>query len=60
MQLAILTDDGEEILTPNTIGEVCIRGENVAASYHNRPVGSPPSPQTWTILEQDGPDHLGL
>eukprot|EP01052_Picozoa_sp_SAG31_P021048 SAG31_NODE_1609_length_7753_cov_12.390253_2_plen_140_part_00 len=36
-QLAILTDDGEQLNEPGAIGEVCIRGENVAASYHNRP-----------------------
>jgi fatty-acyl-CoA synthase len=39
VQLALLDDDGEHI-APGAMGEICVRGPLVMASYHNRPAES--------------------
>mmetsp|Transcript_101425 Transcript_101425/g.286114 ORF Transcript_101425/g.286114 Transcript_101425/m.286114 type:complete len:521 (-) Transcript_101425:35-1597(-) len=36
VEIAILSDDGKE-LPAGTVGEVCIRGQNVTPGYHNNP-----------------------
>jgi acyl-CoA synthetase (AMP-forming)/AMP-acid ligase II len=61
-QVAIMTEDREEILSVGTLGEVVVRGENVTTGYLQQPEANVRSftPQGWFrtgdqgYLDQDG------